>query len=285
MSPPRSDLESIGKFSRRSGISVGQLRHYHDVGLLQAAYVDPESGYRYYAAAQAQAAEVIGLLRAIDMPVRDIQRLLADPGEANVRKVLAAHRERLEARLTQVANRLESIDRIVKEGKLVKQPGGASNGGLVPVHVKSVHTRRPSIERWQELRKKLPTPMPEEPQEVHIVTLVAADGRRIPIWVGSFEGQAVKLQLDGLKTERPMTYDLMLQALESYGVRITAADILRIEDATFFARLKMVANGKESTFDCRPSDAINLALRANAGIAVAEEVLEEAGLGEGEDDA
>ena len=284
MTRARSALESIGKFSRRSGIPVSQLRHYHDIGLLQAAHVDPESGYRYYAAAQAEAAEVIGILRAIDMPVRDIQRLLADPGEANVRRVLAAHRARLEERLTQVAYRLEAIDRIVKEGKLVKQPGAASGEAFVPVLVESVHTRTPSTERWQELRKKVPMPMPEEPQEVYIVNLVAADGRRIPIWIGSFEGQAIKLQLDGIKTQRPLTYDLMLQALERYGVRITAADILRIEDATFFARLRMVANGTESTVDCRPSDAINLALRANAGIAVADEVLEEVGLKVDEDD-
>lgn len=277
-------LESIGKFSRRSGIPIGQLRHYHDIGLLQAAYVDPESGYRYYAAAQADVAEVIGMLRSIDMPVRDIQRLLADPGEAIVRRVLAQHRARLEERLAQVAHRLQSIDRIVKEGKLVKQPDGAPKEGFVPVRVESVNTRVPTAERWRELRKRLPVPMPEEPQEVHVVTLVAADARRIPIWVGSFEGQAIKLQLDGLKTQRPMTYDLMLQALERHSIRITAADILRIEDGTFFAQLKMVADGRESTFDCRPSDAINLALRASATIAVAREVLDEAGLGEGEDD-
>jgi DNA-binding transcriptional MerR regulator len=67
----RAGLESIGRFARRSGIPVSQLRHYHDVGLLPAAYVDPESGYRYYAAAQGEAAEVIAMLRAIDMPVRD----------------------------------------------------------------------------------------------------------------------------------------------------------------------------------------------------------------------
>lgn len=108
MSRPAPELESIGKFSRRSGIPVGHLRHYHDIGLLQAAYVDPESGYRYYAAAQAEAAELIGILRSIDVPVRDIQRLLADPSESNVRHVLTAHRARLEERLTEVAHRLAS---------------------------------------------------------------------------------------------------------------------------------------------------------------------------------
>jgi len=110
---------------------VSHLRHYHDVGLLQPAYIDPESGYRYYAAAQSDAAEVIGILRSIDMPVRDIQRLLADPSEANVREVLGSHRARLEDRLLQVAGRLESIDRIVKEGKLMKQPSGVHDGRRV----------------------------------------------------------------------------------------------------------------------------------------------------------
>jgi bifunctional DNase/RNase len=279
-----SDLESIGRFSRRSGISVGQLRHYHDVGLLQPAYVDPESGYRYYAAGQAEAAEVIGTLRSIDMPVREIQRLLADPSETNVRERLAEHRARLEDRLAQVADRLESIERIVKEGKLMKQTGDGSKEGFVPVRVESVDTRTPTDERWEELRKKIPMPMPEQPQEVHVVTLVASNGRRIPIWIGTYEGQALKLELEGLKTQRPMTYDLMLQALERHGVRVVRAEILRIEDATFFARLTTLAGGEQQTFDCRPSDALNLALRAGAGIAVAQGVLDDAGIEEGDDD-
>lgn len=279
----RSGLEPIGSFSRRSGISVSQLRHYHDVGLLQAAYVDPESGYRYYAAAQAEAAEVIRILRSIDMPVRNIERLLADPSDANVHAVLGAHRERLEERLAEVGELLVSIDRIVREGKLVKEPGHDSSGEFVPVRIESVEARRPSVERWQEMRKKVPVAMPEEPQEVHVVTLVAADGRRLPIWIGTYEGQSLKLQLDGLKTERPLTYDLMLQALERVGARVVSAQVVRIENATFFARLTIVRDSGTEILDCRPSDAFNLALRANAGIAVAREVLDEACVEEGED--
>jgi len=280
----RADLESIGRFSRRSGIPVSHLRHYHDVGLLQPAYVDPESGYRYYAAAQGDAAEVIRILRSIDMPVRDIQRLLADPSEANVREVLGSHRARLEDRLLQVAGRLESIDRIVKEGKLMKQPSGVHDEGFFPVRVAEVNRRTPTPERWRELREKQPM-LPEEPQEVHVVVLVADNGRRLPIWVGSFEGQALKLQLDGIKTERPLTYDLMLQALDRHGVRIVKADVWRIADGTFFARLTMKSQVGEEVFDCRPSDAFNLALRASAPLTIAQEVLDEAGLDEGEDTA
>lgn len=285
MNRASSELESIGKFSRRSGISVGQLRHYHDIGLLEPAYVDPESGYRYYAAAQSDVAEVIGMLRSIDMPVREIQRLLGDPSKSNVRQALASHRTQLENRLALVAGRLEAIDRIVKEGKLVKQPGAAPKEGFVLVRVESVNTHTPTEERWQELRQKIPVPMPEQPQEVHVVTLIADSGRRVPIWIGNYEGQALKLQLEGLKTQRPMTYDLMLETLDRHGVQITAADILRIQDGTFFARLRMLSGGEEESFDCRPSDALNLALRADASITVANEVLDEAGAEDGDDPA
>ena len=261
---------------------MSHLRHYHDVGLLQPAYVDPESGYRYYAAAQSEAAEVIGILRSIDMPVRDIQRLLADPSEGNVREILASHRARLEDRLLQVAGRLESIDRIVNEGKLMKQPHDVHDEGFLPVRVAEVNPRTPTPERWRELREKQPM-LPEEPQEVQVVVLVADNGRRIPIWVGTFEGQSLRLQLDGLKTERPLTYDLMLQALDRHGVRIVKAYVSRIADGTFFARLAMQSQAGEEVFDCRPSDAFNLALRAGAPLAVAQGVLDEAGVDEGDD--
>lgn len=277
-----ADLESIGRFSRRSGIPVSHLRHYHEVGLLQPAYVDPESGYRYYRAAQSEAAEVISILRSIDMPVRDIQRVLADPSEVSVREVLAAHRARLEDRLTQVASRLESIDRIVKEGKILKQPHETIQDGFVPVRVEQVQGETPSAERWHQLREKLPI-LPEQPQEVHVVWLVAESGRRVCLWVGSFEGHAMKLQLDGVKTERPLTYELMLDAFDRYGARIAKAEILRVVDGTFFARLTVKSDVGVEVFDCRPSDALNLALRAGAPIAIAQAVLDEAGVDQGSD--
>ncbi len=273
-----TDLESIGKFSRRAGISVSHLRHYHEMGLLEPAFVDPESGYRYYAIAQRETAEVIAILRSIDMPVRDIQRVLADPSEATVGEVLAAHRARLEDRLSQVANRLESIDRIVKEGKLVKQPGQVEEDGFVAVSVESVQAVTPTAERWREIRDKLPRLFGDQPQEVHVVVVRAEGGRRLPIWVGTFEAQALKLHLDGLKTERPLTYDLMLDALDRHGVRVVRADVLRVVDGTFLARLITNSDGQVEEFDCRPSDAFNLALRAGAPVAVAQALLDEASL-------
>lgn len=277
------DLESIGRFSRRAGIPVSHLRHYHEAGLLEPAYVDPESGYRYYAAAQQEVAEVIAILRSIDVPVRDIQRVLGDPSEATVREVLAAHRALLETRLTLVAGRLEAIDRIVKEGIFVKQPARVAADGFVPVTVEEVRAHIPSAKRWRELREKLPRLFDEEPQEVHVAILAANSGRHLPIWMGRFEADALKLHLDGLKTERPLTYDLMLDAFHRHGVTVVRADVLRATDGVFFARLITNSDGRIEEMDCRPSDALNLALRANAPISVAKSLLDEAGVDAGAD--
>ena len=278
MSRPTQSLESIGRFSRRSGIPVSHLRHYDEVGLLPPAYVDPESGYRYYAAAQSEAAEVIAILRSIDMPVRDIQRLLADPAESNVREVLAEHRNRLEERLTQVAGRLESIDRIVKEGMLVKKSREARREGFIPVQVKEVISEVPSKEKWAKLRQRGVPILPPEPQEVHVVTLISDTGQDVGLWVGSFEGHALKLHIDGVKTERPLTYDLMLEAFDRHGVRVVRADVVRVANGTFFAELTTESATGEQAFDCRPSDALNLALRAAAPIAVAQGVFDDASI-------
>jgi uncharacterized protein len=277
------DLESIGRFSRRAGIPVSHLRHYHETGLLEPAYVDPESGYRYYAAAQREVAEVIAILRSIDVPVRDIQRVLADPSEATVSEVLTAHRALLETRLTLVAGRLEAIDRIVREGIFVKQQARDGADGFVSVTVEEVRAHIPSAERWRELREKLPRLFDEQPQEVHVAVLAASSGRRLPIWMGRFEADALKLHLDGLKTERPLTYDLMLEAFNRHGVSVLRADVLRVVEGVFFARLITKSDGRVEEMDCRPSDALNLALRANAPIGVAKSLLDEAGVDAGSD--
>ncbi len=54
---------SIGDFSRMTHLSVKALRHYHDLGLLEPADVDPATGYRYYDASQVHAAQVIRQFR------------------------------------------------------------------------------------------------------------------------------------------------------------------------------------------------------------------------------
>jgi len=116
---PLGRLIPIGRFARLAGLSVPQLRHYDRRGLLPPAARDRRSGYRYYREAQAEAARVIALLRSIDVPLADIEELLAAPKPERVLRVFAEHRARVERRLGEARAALESIDRIVKEGELM----------------------------------------------------------------------------------------------------------------------------------------------------------------------
>ncbi|MEV0110352.1 MerR family transcriptional regulator [Nocardia sp. NPDC050799] len=80
---PESDLITIGAFARSCGITPSALRFYDDSGLLSPAGVDAATGYRYYAPAQVERAVTIRRLRAIDMPLDQITRVLAsDPHTA-----------------------------------------------------------------------------------------------------------------------------------------------------------------------------------------------------------
>jgi DNA-binding transcriptional MerR regulator len=116
---PRGRLVPIGRFAKLAGLTVPQLRHYDRRGILPPAARDRTSGYRYYSEAQAQAARVIALLRSIDVPLADIQELLAAPEPERVRRVFADHRLRVERRLGEASAALESIDRIIRRGELV----------------------------------------------------------------------------------------------------------------------------------------------------------------------
>ena len=129
---PGATLVPIGRFARLAGLTVPQLRHYDRRGLLVPAARDRRSGYRYYSEAQAAAARAIALLRSIDVPLTDIQELLAAPEPERVRRVFAEHRERVERRLAEARSALESIDRIIGEGELMEREDACSFCGRTP---------------------------------------------------------------------------------------------------------------------------------------------------------
>ena len=82
-------LLSIGAFARRTRLSVKALRLYAELGLLEPAWVDPETGYRFYAPEQGDRARLIGLLRRLDMPLARIGRVLDLDGPAAAREIAA----------------------------------------------------------------------------------------------------------------------------------------------------------------------------------------------------
>ncbi len=103
----------IGRFARRCRLSVKQLRHYDDLGLLRPAWVDPDSGYRYYRADQARDALSIGLLRSLDVPLPAIGQVLAGRGIADV---LRGVRDQMEADLVRRRRMLATLDRVLTDG-------------------------------------------------------------------------------------------------------------------------------------------------------------------------
>jgi bifunctional DNase/RNase len=102
----------------------------------------------------------------------------------------------------------------------------------------------------------------------------------LPIWVGIFEANAIALQLENIATPRPMTHDLLRSLIARLDATVTSVVINDLKDSTFFARIALSvsrAGGVEQMeIDARPSDAIALALRAEAPIFVAQSVLEQA---------
>jgi DNA-binding transcriptional MerR regulator len=100
---------TVGDFSRATHLSVKTLRHYHQVGLLEPATVNPETGYRYYSVTQIPTAQVIRRLRDLEMPVADVKAVLAAPDAAARNTLITAHLSRLEAELAQTRAAVESL--------------------------------------------------------------------------------------------------------------------------------------------------------------------------------
>jgi DNA-binding transcriptional MerR regulator/effector-binding domain-containing protein len=105
---------TVGEFSRATHLSVKTLRHYHQVGLLEPAAVNPDTGYRYYSAGQIPAAQVIRRLRDLEMPVADVKAVLAAPDAPARNSLIAAHLNRLEAELAQTRTVVESLRNLLQ---------------------------------------------------------------------------------------------------------------------------------------------------------------------------
>jgi DNA-binding transcriptional MerR regulator len=100
---------SIGDFSRATHLTVKTLRHYHQLGLLEPAAVDQVTGYRRYDADQIGTARVIRRLRELDMPLEEIQAVLAAPDLPARNDRLTSHLTRLEAELARTQDAVEAL--------------------------------------------------------------------------------------------------------------------------------------------------------------------------------
>src|SRR3989338_5483104 len=108
-----------------------------------------------------------------------------------------------------------------------------------------------------------------------IITLKDVSGKRVlPIWVGIFEANAIALQMEKVATPRPMTHDLIKNIIDGMAAKVNHIVINDLRDNTFYATISLSINNHVVNIDSRPSDAIAVALRAEAPIYVAEKVID-----------
>lgn len=108
-----------------------------------------------------------------------------------------------------------------------------------------------------------------------IVVLNDMENRKaLPIWIGSAEASSIIRKIENLKVLRPMTHDLMINFIKATGYDIEKVEINDVDNETYFSTVYLSnREGKVLEVDARPSDAIALALRAEAPIYVTENVL------------
>ena len=119
---------SVGRFATMTHLSVKTLRHYHQVGLLEPAEVDPHTGYRYYALEQLPTAQLIRRLRDLRMPVAGVRAVLVAGSPTERDTLIAAHIDHLEAELAKHASRRELVARPARSAP--GQHSGASAGRI-----------------------------------------------------------------------------------------------------------------------------------------------------------
>ena len=118
-----------------------------------------------------------------------------------------------------------------------------------------------------------------------IVLLKTRDGNKfLPIWIGHPEAAAILMKLQSQAPPRPMTHDLMSELLEQLEAHVVRITVTELRENTFYAQITVTVDGREIEVDSRPSDAIALAIRAEAPIFAADRVIEESAIEfEGED--
>jgi bifunctional DNase/RNase len=116
--------------------------------------------------------------------------------------------------------------------------------------------------------------------EIHdqqIIMLSEVDGERaFPIVIGLFEALSIDRRIKGAVWPRPMTHDLICTVVDHLGGDLQDVYINELREHTYFARLRVRKDGELVEVDCRPSDAIAVAVTAKVPIYVAEDVIEEA---------
>jgi len=145
-------------------------------------------------------------------------------------------------------------------------------------HIRQIYavpllTREATVPVLMELKRVIIN----EIHDQHVIVLREAEGERsFPIVIGIFEATSINRRVKGEQSPRPLTHDLITSVIDNLGGDFQDIYINELSEHTYFAKLRIRKEGELIEIDCRPSDAIALAVTANVPIYVAEDVLEEA---------
>lgn len=104
------------------------------------------------------------------------------------------------------------------------------------------------------------------------------EGRTLPIFIGTPEAASIAYALQGVTMPRPMTHDLMRDLLTSLDVEIERVVITELQNATYFAELRLRRGGNVTVVSSRPSDAVAVAVRTGSPLFVSDELMDAEGI-------
>ena len=118
----------------------------------------------------------------------------------------------------------------------------------------------------------------QETKQRAVVLRVKESDLYLPIFIGHFEVEAIRLKLMDVEVHRPMTHDLLGSVIGNLGGSVQRIIVSELKNDTFFAKIVVDYNGNSIEIDSRPSDALALAVRTNAPIFAEDDVVEQAGV-------
>lgn len=262
-------LRADGRFrSWLYGITLNVCRSYIRSQHTKAYSLDAMLGGVYYADASPTPQEILERLELRQWVMDNVASL----SPANQAAVMLFYYESFSLQETASAlgisvqalkGRLHKARRQLAQMMVVHQPVNLVQGERAMIPVKIVDV----------MRKKLN----EEDADSSIYNVVIlfdeVDRRALCIWVGEAEGMAIAMGLSDYDAPRPMTPIFMSRLLEAAGASLESVQISTLKNETFYATVRIQANGRINEFDARPSDALALAVHAKAPVYVSEEVM------------
>ncbi|MCK5154027.1 MAG: bifunctional nuclease family protein [Spirochaetales bacterium] len=100
----------------------------------------------------------------------------------------------------------------------------------------------------------------------------------VPIFMGQLEAQSILIGMGKVPMPRPLTHDLFINVFKQLKTTISRIEINSLKNGTFFAKLILKKGREELNIDCRPSDALGLAVRKKCPIFIDEAIVDEAGI-------